>query len=38
MNLTDSFREFVRSERAGGLLLVACTALSLSLANLPWAN
>jgi NhaA family Na+:H+ antiporter len=38
MNLTNSFREFVRSERAGGLLLIACTALSLFLANLPWAN
>ena len=38
MKLTRSFLAFVRSERAGGLLLIACTALSLSLANLPWAN
>ena len=33
--LTDSFRRFFASEAAGGYLLVACTAVSLALANSP---
>ena len=33
MVLSKTFQDFVRSEKAGGLLLVACTALSLAIAN-----
>ncbi len=31
--ITRLFKEFSRSEQAGGLLLIACTALSLLAAN-----
>jgi NhaA family Na+:H+ antiporter len=37
MNLTETFQRFVRSEQSGGVLLIACTALSLALANSPLA-
>lgn len=33
MKITTLFHEFFESEKAGGLLLVACTCLSLALAN-----
>ena len=33
MVLSKTFQDFVRSEKAGGVLLVACTVLSLALAN-----
>ncbi|MEP6794629.1 MAG: Na+/H+ antiporter NhaA, partial [Saprospiraceae bacterium] len=33
MNLTKLFNEFFESEKAGGFLLLICTALSLLLAN-----
>jgi len=33
--LSQTFQNFVRSEKAGGLLLVACTALAMALANSP---
>ncbi|MFZ1515552.1 MAG: Na+/H+ antiporter NhaA, partial [Saprospiraceae bacterium] len=33
MKLTKLFTEFFESEKAGGILLIACTALSLLLAN-----
>lgn len=33
MVLSKTFQAFVRSEKAGGVLLVACTVLSLALAN-----
>jgi len=33
MEVTRLFKEFFDSERAGGLILIACTALSLVLAN-----
>jgi NhaA family Na+:H+ antiporter len=32
-SLTDTFHRFFESEKASGLLLIACTVLSLSLAN-----
>lgn len=31
--LTDTFNRFFESEKTGGLILIACTALSLTLAN-----
>jgi len=34
MKLTDLFKEFFASEKAGGLILIACTAFSLLIANL----
>ncbi|MEO8016759.1 MAG: Na+/H+ antiporter NhaA [Pseudomonadota bacterium] len=33
MNLTDTFTRFVKSEQFGGVLLLACTILSLAFAN-----
>lgn len=33
--LTDTFLRFIRSEQSGGVLLIACTVLSLTLANSP---
>ena len=33
MNLTDTFLRFARSEQFGGVLLIACTVVSLALAN-----
>lgn len=33
--LTETFRRFFRSEKAGGVLLLFCTAVSLILANAP---
>lgn len=33
--LTETFTRFIESERAGGVLLVICTAISLALANSP---
>ena len=38
MILTKLFNEFFRSEKAGGLILVFVTLLSLLLANSPWQN
>jgi Na+:H+ antiporter, NhaA family len=35
MNLTETFRRFVRSEQSGGVLLIACTVVSLAFANSP---
>jgi NhaA family Na+:H+ antiporter len=32
------FQQFVRTESAGGIVLLACTALALALANSPWAG
>jgi len=31
--LTSTFQKFVQSEQSGGILLIACTAISLALAN-----
>jgi NhaA family Na+:H+ antiporter len=33
MKLTETFQRFVRSEQSGGIVLIACTALSMALAN-----
>lgn len=38
MKLTRLFREFLNSEKAGGLILVSVTILSLGLANSPWQS
>lgn len=35
MKLTVTFQEFFNSEKAGGVLLLACTVVSLSVANSP---
>jgi NhaA family Na+:H+ antiporter len=35
MQLTDTFVRFVKSEQFGGVLLIACTVVSLALANSP---
>lgn len=36
MKLTRLYKEFFNSEKAGGLILVSLTILSLGLANSPW--
>jgi NhaA family Na+:H+ antiporter len=36
-SLTDTFKRFVKSEQSGGALLLACTVVSLLLANSPVA-
>ena len=36
--LTKLFREFFESERAGGLILVGCTCLSIFLTNSGWGE
>src|SRR6187431_1197617 len=36
MALTRLFREFFKSEKSGGFLLIACTAFSIYMANSPW--
>jgi Na+:H+ antiporter, NhaA family len=36
--MTRLLREFFKSEQAGGLVLIACTAVSLALANSPFAH
>ncbi|MCU0435507.1 MAG: Na+/H+ antiporter NhaA [Bacteroidia bacterium] len=38
MKLTKLFKEFFRSEKTGGLLLIACTAVSLTAANSTLGN
>ena len=38
MKLTKLFNEFLESEKAGGLLLIVCTAVSLLLANSFYMN
>lgn len=38
MQLTKLFHDFFESEKAGGLVLVACTIVSLILANTAWQN
>jgi NhaA family Na+:H+ antiporter len=34
----DTFQRFVSTEAAGALVLLACTAIALALANSPWAD
>ncbi len=36
MKLTKLFREFFKSEKTGGLILIAVTILSIIIANSPW--
>jgi NhaA family Na+:H+ antiporter len=36
--LSTLFVDFFRSEKASGIVLIACTALSLLIANSPWAD
>jgi NhaA family Na+:H+ antiporter len=36
MHITATFQKFFRTESAGGLVLLACTLVSLSLANSAW--
>ncbi len=38
MQSTNIFKAFFESEKAGGLILIACTALSLLLANSSWGG
>ena len=38
MNLTDAFLRFSRSEQFGGVLLIVCTAVSLTIANSPFQS
>ncbi|RFS17879.1 Na+/H+ antiporter NhaA [Emticicia sp. C21] len=38
MKLTQLFRDFFESEKAGGLILIACTIISLFLANSSFAD
>lgn len=38
MKLTKLYREFFNSEKAGGLILVTMTVLSLTIANTPWQS
>lgn len=38
MRATSIFKDFVNSEKAGGIVLVACTILSLVLANSSWGD
>ena len=38
MNITKLFSDFFESEKAGGFILVACTLLSLLLANSAWSE
>src|SRR5436309_5120133 len=35
MKLTTLFQEFFKSEKAGGLILIFCTVVSITLANSP---
>ncbi len=36
--LSETFSRFFGSEKAGGLMLMFCTALSLAIANSPWGD
>ena len=38
MKLTRLFNDFFESEKAGGLVLIICTAVSLLLANSAWGE
>ncbi|WP_264520999.1 Na+/H+ antiporter NhaA [Flavobacterium sp. N1994] len=38
MNITKLFSDFFESEKAGGFILIACTLLSLFLANSAWSE
>jgi NhaA family Na+:H+ antiporter len=36
MSLSLTFNRFVQSEKAGGLVLLACTVIAMAIANSPW--
>ncbi len=38
MNTTKLFKEFFNSEKAGGFVLIACTAISLMFSNSGWGS
>ena len=38
MKITNLFKDFFESEKAGGFILIACTLLSLFLANSIWSE
>jgi len=38
MKITKVFTKFFESEKAGGLLLIGCTVLSIALANMPFGE
>ncbi len=38
MKITKLFKEFIDSEKAGGVILLFCTILSLIIANSQWGN
>lgn len=38
MRFSHLFRDFIESEKAGGLILLACTILSLTIANSSWGD
>src|SRR6478752_6030156 len=38
MTLTETFHKFFDSEKAGGLVLVFVTVISIALANSPWQS
>lgn len=38
MRITTLFKDFFESEKAGGLILMICTLISLALANSAWGE
>jgi len=38
MRASSLFKEFVNSEKAGGIVLIACTLVSLLVANSAWGD
>ena len=36
--LSNTFKEFAASGKAGGVVLILCTIVSLSIANSPWGE
>ena len=38
MKITRLLKEFLESEKAGGIILLVCTVVSLLIANSPWGN
>jgi NhaA family Na+:H+ antiporter len=36
--MIDTFRKFVKSEQSGGLILIACTAVSIAIANSAYSE
>ncbi|GGC10577.1 hypothetical protein GCM10011572_35010 [Pseudoduganella buxea] len=36
--LSKTFKQFTESGKSGGIVLIACTIVSLALANSPWSE